>query len=141
VIFRPHGRPLPRCRSGRNEAIWWGKWLSPLGGWRFGGRGRGLGGRFGPGMPGPYEVLEDLERPKVQAIGPVNAPLNAEEWIDGVRVGVAEGREWRCWIWRIIRYFGVGGVERFVAGIPEFGLDAAESALGPLSGDEGIDEG
>jgi len=24
VIFRPHGRPLPRCRSGRNEAIWWG---------------------------------------------------------------------------------------------------------------------
>jgi len=84
--------------------------------------------------------LEDLEGAEVQAVGTIDAPLNAEEWIDGVRVGVAEGREWRCWIWRIIRYFGVGGVERFVAGVPELGLDAAEAALGPLSGDQGIDQ-
>jgi hypothetical protein len=83
--------------------------------------------------------LEDLEGAEVEAVSTVNTPLNAEKGIDGVRVGVAEGREWRCWTWRKVRYFGVGGVERFVAGIPEFGLDAAESALGPLSGDEGID--
>jgi hypothetical protein len=40
------------------------------------------------------------------------------------------------WIWRV-RFFGVGGV---VAGLPELGFDAAEAALGPLGGDESIDE-
>jgi hypothetical protein len=34
----------------------------------------------------------------------------------------------------------VGGVAGFVAPVPEFGLNAAEAARGPLGGDEGIDE-
>jgi hypothetical protein len=80
-----------------------------------------------------------LEGAKVHAVGNINAPLNAEKGIEGIRVGVAEGRE-LCWIGSR-RYFGVGGVVAFVAGVPEFGLDAAEAALGPLGGDEGIDEG
>jgi hypothetical protein len=91
-------------------------------------------------LPGPYEVLEDLEGAQVHAVSSINAPLNAKKGVEGVRVGVAEGREWRCWIWRSVRYFGVGGVEVFLAGVPEFGLDAAEAALGPFGGDEGIDE-
>jgi hypothetical protein len=45
-------------------------------------------------MPGPYEVLEDLERAQVHAVSTINAPLNAEKGIEGVGVGVAEGREW-----------------------------------------------
>src|SRR5471030_1422508 len=111
-LGRCHGRSFPMCkRKGRNEANWWGKWLSFLGGcW------------FGPGirlctdkLPGPYKVLEGFESSNVHAVGSVNAPLNAEKGIDGVRVGVAEGRECRCWTWRKVRYFGVGGVERFLA--------------------------
>jgi hypothetical protein len=70
-------------------SLLWGCW--------FGGGRDGPGGRFGPGirlctdkLPGPYK---DLEGAEVQAVGPINAPLNAEKGIDGVRVGVAEGRE------------------------------------------------
>jgi hypothetical protein len=67
-----------------------------LGGFGFGGGGDRLGGpfgpgMFGPGMPGPYEGLEGA---KVQAVGSIDAPLNAEKGIESVRVGVAEGREW-----------------------------------------------
>ena len=34
----------------------------------------------------------------------------------------------------------MGGVTGFVALVPKFGLNAAQAALGPLGGDEGIDE-
>ena len=45
---------------------------------------------------------------------------------------VLEDREWPI--------FGVSGVVALVADSPELGLNPAEAALGPLGGDEGIDE-
>jgi hypothetical protein len=86
------------------------------------------------------KFLEGFEGAEVHAAGGFDAALEAGEGFEGVLIGVAEG--------------GIvleGGVDKFVAGEvlvqgpdlvgPEFGLDAAEAALGPLGGDEGIDKG
>ena len=93
------------------------------GGWRFGSRG-GL------------EILEGFESAEEHAVGGVNAAVEAGEGVEGILIGMAER--------------GVLGVEKFSAGkvfveafdliIPELGFDAAEAALDPLGGDEGIDE-
>jgi hypothetical protein len=53
-------------------------------------------------MPGPYEVLEDLERAQVHAVGTIDAALNADKGIEGVRGGIPEGRELN-WSWGIVR--------------------------------------
>ena len=85
------------------------------------------------------EVLEDFEGAEVEAVGTINAPLNAGKGIKGAVVGLAE---------RVIVLDGIvdvlatgeGLVQAFDAVFPEVGFDASEAALGPLGGDEGIDK-
>jgi len=85
------------------------------------------------------EVLEDFEGAEVHAVGAIDAPLNAGERIEGVVEGVAE---WGIMLDGGVEEIGVREifVEAFDAIVPELGFDAAESALRPLGGDEGVDE-
>ena len=106
------------------------KWLSWHGRWPFGNRCGGRGG---------LEVLEDFEGTEVHAVGGVDAALNAGEGIEGGMESVADGG---IVLDGGVEEIGVGEifVEAFDAVIPELGFDAAESALDPLGGDEGVDE-
>ena len=76
---------------------------------------------------------------EVHAVGGIDAPLQAGKGIDGVLVGVAERG---IVLDGGVDEFGVGEVlvQAFDAVIPELGFDAAEAALDPLGGDEGVDE-
>jgi hypothetical protein len=53
-------------------------------------------------MPGPCEVLEDLEGAEVHAVGGIHAALEADKGIEGVLGRIAEGWE-LYWIWRSLR--------------------------------------
>ena len=118
--------------------------MSLLGRRRFGGRGDRLlrfglsGGRRGRG--GFLEVLEDSEGPEVHAVGAFDAALEAAEGFESVLIGMAEGG---IVLDGLVEVFGVSEVvvEAFDLIFPELGFDAAQAALGPLGGDEGIDEG
>ena len=111
----------------RNEANCGRKWLSRQGGWRFGSRG-GL------------QVLEGFESAEEHAVGGIDAAVEAGEGVESVLEGMAE---------RGIVLDGgidkIGVREVFVQAlyliIPELGFDAAEAALNPLGGDEGVDKG
>jgi len=100
---------------------------SPRG--RFRGLGSGPAGRAGRLHGGFPEVLEDLEGAEVQAVRAIDAALNAEKGIEGVREGVAERQE-SCWRIGSGRFFGVAGVVGSVAGGPELGLNPAEAGVG-----------
>ena len=93
-----------------------------------------MGGRGG------LEVLEGFEGAEVHAVGGIDAALNAGEGIERVAEGVAEGG---VVLDGGVDEVGVGEVlvEALDLVIPELGFDAAEAALGPLGGDEGVDEG
>jgi hypothetical protein len=135
----------------RNEANWRRKWLSGHGGWRF--RNRCVGGLLGEwrgmldelgwlldgrGRGRGLEVLEGFEGAEVHAVGALDAALNACEGIEGGVEGVAEGG---IVLDGGVEEIGVGEiVEAFDAIVPELGFDAAEAALDPLGGDEGVDE-
>jgi hypothetical protein len=106
-----------------NGGYWFGNRCFRLPGWRRGG----------------LEVLEGFEGAEVHAVGGVNAAVDAGEGVESVLVGVAEGG--------IVPDGGVeefGMAEIFVKAldlvIPKLGFDAAEAALDPLGGDEGVDE-
>jgi len=98
-------------------------------GWLLG----GLGGRGG------LEVLEGFEGAEVHAVGALDATLNAGEGIEGGMESVAERG---IVLDGGIEEIGVGEVfvEAFDTVIPELGFDAAEAALDPFGGDEGVDE-
>ena len=85
------------------------------------------------------EVLEDFEGAEVEAVGTINAPLNAGKGIEGAVVGLTERG---IVLDGFVNVLAVGEslVQAFDAVFPEIGFDAAEAALGPLGGDEGIDE-
>jgi DNA-binding CsgD family transcriptional regulator len=85
------------------------------------------------------EVLEDFEGAEVEAVGGIDTPLNAGKGIEGVVVGLAEGGIVLDGFVNVLAV-GEGLVQAFDAVVPEVGFDAAEAALGPLGGDEGIDE-
>ena len=84
-------------------------------------------------------ILEGFEGAEVHAVGGIDAAVNAGEGVDGVLIGVAEGG---IVLDGGVDEFGVGEifVETFDLVIPELGFDAAEAALDPLGGDEGVDE-
>ena len=65
--------------------------------------------------------------------------MNAGKGIDGFLVGVAARG---IVLDGVVDEFGVGEVlvQAFDAVVPELGFDAAEAALDPLGGDEGVDE-
>jgi hypothetical protein len=88
-----------------------------------GNRRERLGGRRG------LEILEGFEGAEVEAVGGIDVALKAGDGIEGIAVGAAERG-----------IVAVGMVEAFDAVIPELGFDAAEAALGPFGGDEGVDE-
>ena len=115
-------------------------------GYRFGNWCVGLGGpidrpgrRLGLGGLGVLEVLEDFECAEVHAVRGIDTALNSGKGIEGGMESVAEGG---IVLDRGVEEIGVGEifVEAFDAVVPELGFDAAESALGPLGGDEGVDE-
>jgi hypothetical protein len=85
------------------------------------------------------EVHEDFEGAEVEAVGGIEAALNAVKVIDGAVVGLAKGG---VVFDGVVEEVGVAEVlvEAFDAVVPEIGFDAAEAALGPFGGDEGIDE-
>jgi len=133
-----HMGRFPGCMGAlRNEANWRRKGLNWHGRWRFGKWCVGLRGGFG--RRGGLEVLEDFEGTEVHAIGGIDAALDAGEGIEGGVESVAEGG---IVLDGGVEEIGVGEVfvEAFDLVIPELGFDAAEAALGPLSGDEGVDE-
>jgi len=116
-------------------------------GYRFGNWCVGLGGpidrpgrRLGLGGLGVLEVLEDFEGTEIHAVSRINAPLNAGKGIESGMESVAEGG---IVLDGGIEEIGVGEifVEAFDLVIPELGFDAAEAALDPFGGDEGVDEG
>ena len=118
--------------------------MSLLGRRWFGGRvGRLFSFDLGDGSRrrgGFLEVLQDSEVAEVHAVGAFDAALEAAEGFEGILIGVSE---------RGIVLDGLvevlGGaeivVEAFDLVFPELGFDAAEAALGPFGGDEGIDQG
>ena len=111
----------------RNEANLRRKWLIWHGGWRFGSRG-GL------------EILEGFESAEEHAVGGVNAAVEAGEGVEGILIGMAE----RGVVLDLgVEEFGAGKilVQALDLVIPKLGFDAAETALYPLGGDEGVDEG
>ena len=85
------------------------------------------------------EVLEDFEGAEVEAVGTINAPLNAGKGIEGAVIGLAERGIVLDGFVDVLAV-GEGLVQAFDAIFPEVGFDAAEAALGPLGGDQGIDE-
>src|ERR1051326_3503720 len=111
----------------RNEANLRCKWLSRQGRWPVGNRDS-------------LEVLEGFESAEEHAVGGIDAALEAGERVESILIGVAERG--------IVLDGGVdkiGVSEVFVQAlyliIPELGFDAAEAALNPLGGDEGVDAG
>ena len=85
------------------------------------------------------EVLEDFEGAEVEAVGGIDAALNAVKGIEGAVIGLAEGGIVLDGFVNVLAV-GEGLVQAFDAVVPEVGFDAAEAALGPLGGDESIDE-
>jgi len=101
--------------------------------WRRGFRLRGLIHR------GLLKVLEGLEGAEEHTIGGFDSALKAAESFERILITLAERRMvLEVWVGK----FGAAQVlvERFELVSPELGLDAAETALGPLGGDESIDE-
>ena len=98
-----------------------------------------MGDRLGLGGCGCLELLESFEGAEVHAVGALDAALNAGEGIEGGMESVAEGG---IVLNGGVDEIGVGEifVEAFDAVVPELGFDAAEAALDPLGGDEGVDE-
>ena len=88
---------------------------------------------------GGLEVLEDFEGAEVEAVGGIDAALNAGKGIEGAVIGLAEGGIVLDGFVNVLAV-GEGLVQAFDAVFPEIGFDAAEAALGPLGGGEGIDE-
>ncbi len=88
---------------------------------------------------GFLEVLEDSEVAEVHAVSAFDAALKAAEGLEGVLIGMAEGG---IVLDGLVEVLGVSKVvvEAFDLVLPELGFDAAEAALGPLGGDEGIDQ-
>ena len=80
-----------------------------------------------------------VEGVEVEAVGTINAPLNASK---GIERGVEGVAEWGIVLDGGVDEFGVGKIciEAFDAVIPELGFDATEAALDPFGGDEGVDE-
>ena len=111
----------------RNEANLRRKWLIRHGGGRFGNQG-GL------------EILQSFERAEEHAVGSVDAALEARKGLESVLEGMAErgivldGGVDKIGVRKIL-------VEAFDLVIPELRFDAAETALGPFGGDEGVDKG
>jgi hypothetical protein len=89
---------------------------------------------------GFLEVLQDSEVAEIHAVGALDAALESVEGLEGVLIGMAEGR---IVLDGLVEILGGGEVvvEALDLVIPELGFDAAEAALGPLGGDEGIDQG
>ena len=122
----------------RNEANLRCKWLRGCGGCWFGNRDvRGLLG--GLGNRDSLEVLEGFESAEEHAVGGIDAAVEAGEGVESVLEGMAERG--------IVLDLGVEElsagkilVEAFDLIIPELGFDAAEAALDPLGGDEGVDK-
>ncbi len=121
--------------------------MSLLGRLRFGVRGGRRRGRVGFVLAGGsfprgsfLEVLEEGEGAEVHAVGALDAALEAAEGFEAVLKGVTEGG---VVLDGVVEEFGRGEVvvEAFDVVVPELGFDAAQAALGPLGGDEGIDEG
>jgi hypothetical protein len=85
------------------------------------------------------ELLEGLEGTEVHAVRSIDTALNAGKGIEGVVESVAEGG---IVLDGGVEEIGVGEifVEAFDSVVPELGFDAAESALDPLGGDEGVDQ-
>jgi len=98
-----------------------------------------LGGPLRGLRCGGLEFLEGLEGTKVHAVGGIDATVNAAEGVEGVLEGVAEGG---VVLDGGVDEIGVGEilVEALDLVIPKLGFDAAEAALDPLGGDEGVDE-
>ena len=88
---------------------------------------------------GGLEVLEDFEGAEIQAVGGIDAPVKAVKGIDRAVVSLAEGPPVLDGIVHVLGAREVV-VQGFDAVVPEFGFDAAQAALGPLGGGEGIDE-
>jgi hypothetical protein len=88
---------------------------------------------------GGLELLEGLEGTEVHAVRSIDTALNAGKGIEGVVEIVAEGG---IVLDGGVEEIGVGEifVEAFDSVVPELGFDAAESALDPLGGDEGVDQ-
>ena len=88
---------------------------------------------------GGLEIHEDFEGAEVETVGRIDAPMEAVKGIDGVVVDMAEGPSV---LEGVVGELGAGHVivQAFDAVVPEVGFDAAEAALGPLGGDQGIDE-
>jgi hypothetical protein len=80
---------------------------------------------------------QDGEGTEVHAVAVFDAALEAAKGFESVLVGVADGRI-VVWAGRSIRH-GEVLVEAFDLVGPQLGLNAAEAALGPLGGNEGID--
>jgi len=83
--------------------------------------------------------LQDFEGAEEQAVGGIDAAVEAGEGVEGVLIGVAE----RGAVLDLgVEKFGLGEifVEAIDLVVPELGLDAAEAALNPFGGDEGVDE-
>ena len=97
-------------------------------GWLFGRHRRGL------------EFLEGFEGAEEHAVGGIDAALNAGKGVEGVLESMAEGG---TVLDGGVDEFGMREifVEAFDLVIPELRLDAAEAALDPLGGDEGVDKG
>jgi len=83
--------------------------------------------------------LKGSESTEEHAVCRIDAPLNAGEGIESVLVGVAEGG---IVLDGGVDEIGVGEifVEALDLVIPKLGFDAAEAALDPLGGDEGVDK-
>jgi len=130
----------------RNEANWARKWLSRneergLGERCIGGRFSALGWRLGGlGGRGGLEILKSFDGAEEHPVGGIDAAVEAGEGVEGILIGMAErgivldGGVDKIGVGKIL-------VEAFDLVIPELRFDAAETALGPFGGDEGVDEG
>jgi hypothetical protein len=85
------------------------------------------------------EILESFQSPEEHAVRGIDAPLKAGKGLEGDVERVAERR---IALDGRVDKFGAGEalVEDVDAEIPKLRFDAAEAALDPLGGDEGIDK-
>ena len=91
------------------------------------------------GSRGGLEVVQGFEGTEEHAVGGIDAALNAGKGIERVLESVADRG---IVLDGGVEEIGVGEifVEAFDLVIPELGFDAAEAALDPFGGDEGVDE-
>ncbi len=101
-------------------------------------RGEGFGWRQFAGRRRGLEVLQGFEGAEEHTVGGIDAAVEAGERVEGVLEGVAEGGA--VLDLRVEKFFaGEIFVEAIDLIIPELGFDAAEAALDPFGGDEGVD--